>query len=102
MAACTSATIRGVGESEVMSQPAPTSCIQVPMLDTIEAIHNMRKTLCCSGAQGEMTKGLSGLRLMAIFLRAVQGLFPAAQRNTGLQAMNGAVGKRSIDFVTHG
>ena len=66
MAACTSATISGVGESEVMSQPAPTSCIQVPMLETTEAIHSMRNTLCRNGAQGDMTVALIGVVLMIV------------------------------------
>jgi len=37
VAACTKATIKGLGESEVISQPDVTSCIQVPVLDTTVA-----------------------------------------------------------------
>ena len=44
VAVCTSATITGVGASEVISQPAPTSCIQVPMLEKTLAIQSIRKT----------------------------------------------------------
>src|SRR5262249_28227318 len=52
-AASTSATIAGEGESEVISQPAPTSCIQLPTLATIVAIHRLRKSPLCSGRQAE-------------------------------------------------
>src|SRR3569623_3007572 len=50
VAACTSATISGVGANDVMSHPAPPSCIQDPMLEMMDANHSMRKTRCCSGA----------------------------------------------------
>ena len=43
-AASTSATIDGDDESDVISQPAPTSCIQVPTLETIVAIQRLRKS----------------------------------------------------------
>ena len=52
-AASTSATIDGDDEREVISQPAPTSCIQVPMYETIVAIHRLRKSAICSGLHGE-------------------------------------------------
>src|SRR5947199_9787898 len=52
-AASTSATIEGDGERDVISQPAPTSCIQVPTLDTIVAIHKLRKSPFCSGLHAE-------------------------------------------------
>ena len=52
-AASTSATIDGDGESEVISHPAPTSCIQPPTLETIVAIHRLRKRLLCSGLHGD-------------------------------------------------
>jgi len=45
-AVCTSDTISGDGASEVMSQPAPTSCIQEPMLEASDAIHSARKRGC--------------------------------------------------------
>src|ERR1700688_2652423 len=54
-AASTSATIDGEDESEVISQPAPTSCIQVPTFETIVAIHRLRKSTVCSGAQAPGT-----------------------------------------------
>jgi hypothetical protein len=38
----TSETMSGDGASEVMSQPAPTSCIQVPTKDTSELIQMAR------------------------------------------------------------
>ena len=34
--------VTGEGDNEVISQPAPMSCIQVPMLETSVAIHNAR------------------------------------------------------------
>src|SRR5690606_7836048 len=49
VAACTSATISGSGDSEVISQPAPTSCIQVPTLDTMVAIQSARNVELASG-----------------------------------------------------
>src|ERR1700686_3133861 len=52
-AASTSATIEGDEESEVINQPEPTSCIQVPTLDTIVAIHRLRNRAFRSGLQGE-------------------------------------------------
>src|SRR5271154_5584183 len=56
-AASTSATIDGDGESEVINQPAPTSCIQPPTLATMVAIQRLRKTAFCSGLQGERALG---------------------------------------------
>ena len=52
-AASTSATIDGEDESEVISQPAPTSCIQVPTFETIVAIHRLRNSAVCSGLHAE-------------------------------------------------
>jgi len=43
VAACTSTTIAGDGFSVVISQPAPTSCIQVPMLEISVATHSSAK-----------------------------------------------------------
>src|SRR6266403_714858 len=53
VALCTSATINGDGESEVITHAAPTFCIQVPMLETSEAIQSARNTGCDSGAQAD-------------------------------------------------
>ena len=44
VAAWTSATMAGEGASDVISQPAATSCIQVPMLETTVAVHSIAKT----------------------------------------------------------
>ena len=44
-AASTSATIEGEDDSEVMSQPDPTSCIQLPTLDTMVASHRLRNSV---------------------------------------------------------
>ena len=52
-AASTSATIDGDDESEVINQPAPTSCIQVPMFETIVAIQRLRKSAFRSGLHAE-------------------------------------------------
>ena len=55
-AASTSATIDGDDESDVISQPAPTSCIQVPTLETIVAIHRLRKSALRNGLHGELAR----------------------------------------------
>src|ERR1700720_4101518 len=52
-AASTSATIDGEEESDVINQPAPTSCIHEPTLETIVAIHRLRNSAVCSGLHGE-------------------------------------------------
>src|SRR5438046_10404002 len=54
-AASTSATIDGEDESDVINQPAPTSCIHVPALETIVAIHRLRNSAVCSGVQAPDT-----------------------------------------------
>lgn len=54
-ATCTRATFIGLAESEVISQTAPTSCIQVPMLEAMLASHSQRKVFWCSRLQGEVT-----------------------------------------------
>jgi len=46
-------TSSGEVESEVMSQSAPTSCIQVPMLEASAASHSARKSGCRKGSQPE-------------------------------------------------
>ena len=48
-AASTNATIDGDDESDVISQPAPTSCIQVPTFETMVAIHRLRERARCAG-----------------------------------------------------
>jgi hypothetical protein len=48
-----SVTITGEGVSEIMSHTAPTSCIQVPMLEVSEAIQSARKSGWRSGAQAD-------------------------------------------------
>src|SRR5947207_1365381 len=50
-AASTNATSDGDDDSDVISQPAPTSCIQVPTFETIVAIHRLRNSAVCSGVQ---------------------------------------------------
>ena len=47
----TSDTRKGSGARLVMSQPAPTSCIQVPSVDITAAIHRARNTGNCMGAK---------------------------------------------------
>jgi hypothetical protein len=53
VAAWTEATAIGDDESEVISQAAPTLCIQRPTLATRAAVHSVRKTGCWSGPQAE-------------------------------------------------
>src|SRR6266508_463772 len=52
-AASTSATSDGDDESDVISQPAPTSCIHVPTLETMVAIHRLRNNALRSGLHAE-------------------------------------------------
>ena len=52
-AASTSATIDGDDDNEVINQPAPTSCIQVPMFETMVAIHKLRKSAFFSGLHAD-------------------------------------------------
>src|SRR5256884_5629602 len=61
-AASTSATIDGDDESEVINQPAPTSCIQVPMFETIVAIHTLRNSPLRSGLHGDCVLRYGSLR----------------------------------------
>src|SRR5436190_23835681 len=56
-AASTSATSDGDEERDVISHPAPTSCIHVPTFDTIVAIHRPRKRPLFSGLQADGTMG---------------------------------------------
>jgi hypothetical protein len=44
VAVCTRAIITAEGDSEVISHPTPTSCIQVPMLEAKVAIQSQRNT----------------------------------------------------------
>jgi hypothetical protein len=51
VAACTSATIVGLGASEVINQAAPTFCIHVPILDATDASQSARNNEWRSGLQ---------------------------------------------------
>ena len=51
VAACTMATISGCGASEVISQPAPVFCSQVPSQPMTLAIHRWRKVPLRSGTR---------------------------------------------------
>src|SRR5262245_23623680 len=50
-AASTRETSRGEVDSDVISQSAPTSCIQVPTFEASAASHSARKSGCLSGSQ---------------------------------------------------
>ena len=50
VAACTPATNTGDGDSSVISQPAPTSFIQVPILETTVATQSTANGLWANGA----------------------------------------------------
>src|SRR5436190_11237740 len=54
-AASTRATSDGDDESEVINQPAPTSCIHEPTFETMVAIHRLRKSVFWSGLHGEVS-----------------------------------------------
>jgi hypothetical protein len=51
VAACTRATIVGLGARDVISHAAPTFCIQVPMFDATDASQSARNNGCRSGLQ---------------------------------------------------
>jgi hypothetical protein len=51
VAVCISAIITGDEVSDVISQPAPASCIHVPIFEVSEASHRARKSGCCNGRQ---------------------------------------------------
>jgi hypothetical protein len=53
-AASTNATIDGDDDSSVISQPAPTSCIQEPTFETSVAIQRLRKSALFSGVHAEL------------------------------------------------
>src|SRR5712692_4680901 len=87
-AASTSATIDGDEESEVISQPAPTSCIQVPRLATIDAIQRLRNRVFRSGLHGDWV------------LRFV--IQPGRDRSTARRLMSlGCVVRRLYSFPSH-
>ena len=67
VATCTRATSTGDLVREVMSQAAPTFCIQVPTLETTVAIHRARKTECLKGLQAE-TGSSGGFMWSSAFL----------------------------------
>src|SRR5690349_11267723 len=54
VAVCSRATSTAEDVSEVISQAAPTLCIQVPTLDATEAIQSARNTGWASGLHGEL------------------------------------------------
>ena len=51
VAACTRLTLNASGESDVISQPAPVFCIQVPSAVTTFAHHSRRKFAWRSGTR---------------------------------------------------
>ena len=53
VAVCTSETMTGVGDKLVINQPAPMSCIQVPMFDAMVASHKVRNSGMRNGAQAD-------------------------------------------------
>ncbi len=63
VAACTRLTLSASGESEVISQPAPVFCIQVPSAVTTLAHQSMRKTRWRSGTRA------AGLNMAAMLAR---------------------------------
>src|ERR1700682_3524081 len=82
-AASMSATSDGDDDSSVMSQPAPTSCIQLPMFEISVAIQRLRKSALCSGLQAERSAaevagGAGGAA--GVVLKTSAGLFPTVSR----------------------
>src|SRR5258705_1553198 len=87
VALCTRATINGDGDSEVIAHAAPTFCIQVPMLETSEAIQRARNTGCDSGAQADSAAVPSSPPILQLDVE-VRGIMAAgaADRVAGLEA----------------
>ena len=67
VAACTSATMSGSVLIEAIIQPAPTSCIQVPMLEAMEAIHSARKVRLFSKLHWDFSRKTSLISVPALF-----------------------------------
>lgn len=63
-AACIMAINSGEGESDVINHAAPTSCIQVPMLETAEASHRARNNGWARGLH--MEAGFVAIALMFV------------------------------------
>ena len=78
VAVCTSATMTGVDDNDVINQPAPISCIQVPMFEAIAAIQSMRNAGIFSGDQADVSVELAvSLKVFA----CVTGLSVRTQNN---------------------
>lgn len=56
----TRATCSGLADRDVISQPAPTSCIQVPMFEAMLASHSQRKVVWRKGLQALGTGAFMG------------------------------------------
>jgi hypothetical protein len=100
-AVCTSATMTGVGDSEVISQPAPISCIQVPVLEISVASHSMRNSGIPSGDQGDtvaVAAEASGVGLGAGRKKLMLGC-PGLNPGSGLyQGIAGPIGTMPDGF----
>ena len=79
-AASTSATIDGADDSDVISQPAPMSCIHVPRFETIVASHRLRKRALRSGLHALADADVSGVAVSQVGVPA--SLFPGDQAAT--------------------
>src|SRR5690606_34033163 len=81
VAACTSVTIAGDESSVVISQPAPTSCIQVPMLEISDATHSSAKARYVNGDQADagFAAGLLLLHTASIDPAGARRLFAGAR-----------------------
>ncbi len=95
-AACTSDTSSGLGDSVVISQPAPTSCIQVPMFDAIAASHSQRKVRWRSGLQalagapaggGTAASAVVASAVVAVASELI-GSFPSGRRRRCVPVQN--------------
>src|SRR5215831_20824037 len=94
-AASTSATIEGDDDSSVMSQPAPTSCIQPPTLETMVAIQRLRNSPFCRGLHAEAAEeggGDPGDSMGAEDVMSGLQRSPCRLRNNGSPTLRTAVG----------
>jgi len=84
--------MKGDVVSEVISHPAPASCIQVPMFEATDAIQSARKSGRRNGLQADAL-ALCGRRIAAIlesaWAKAIVKVEPNASHNAaaGLQIL---------------
>jgi hypothetical protein len=72
LAVCSSATRTADVVSDVISHDAATMCIQDPMFEASDAIHNARNTGVASGAQLELVPEPPAVTVVALIAMPVR------------------------------